>query len=92
MLDLQQYLTYINSNDASETMVVKELGDFHWLHFSDLHLTPEEKFDTIMARDELKKFLRDETTAGRLTCDYIFFTGDIANKGNYDGVSGFIKI
>ena len=62
------------------------MGSFHWLHFSDLHLTPEERFDTKYARSQLSDFLRTETSAGHLPCDYIFFTGDIAHKGNYDGV------
>ena len=67
------------------------MGSFHWLHFSDLHLTPKISFKPYYARSQLLKFLDRETTAGRLPCDYIFITGDIANQGNYDGVPRFIE-
>ena len=63
---------------------------FNWLHFSDLHLTPKQSFDSQYARKRLLQFLHDEASNGRLPCDYVFFTGDIADKGNYDGVQDFI--
>ena len=66
------------------------MGSFNWLHFSDLHLVPKVNFKTQWAKDRLIDFLRDETEAGRLPCDYIFFTGDIANMGKYDGVTDFL--
>ena len=67
------------------------MGGFRWLHFSDLHLTPEADFDTHFARNQLIKFLSAGTVSGHLQWDYIFFTGDIANKGKYDGVKDFIN-
>jgi predicted phosphodiesterase len=66
------------------------MGDFHWLHFSDLHLTPNANFNTAFARERLIDFLAAETKAGRLQCDYIFITGDIANKNDYSGAKKFI--
>jgi predicted phosphodiesterase len=58
-------------------------GDFSWLHFSDLHLTPEKNtsFDTTRAMQELRKSLEK----GDLTADYVLITGDIAHKGDYTG-------
>jgi len=67
------------------------MGSFHWLHFSDLHLTPKVKFDTQYARARLLEFLGNEVSAGRLPCDYIFLTGDIANKGKHDSVPAFMQ-
>ena len=64
--------------------------DFHWLHFSDLHLAPGAKFANRTARKELLKFLRNEIAHGRLPCDYVFITGDIAQRGNYDNAKEFI--
>jgi len=69
--------------------VVKSISTFHWLHFSDLHFSPEVRFDTQYARARLFEFLHQERTSGCLPCDYIFFTGDIAHKGNHDGVHVF---
>ena len=63
---------------------------FHWLHFSDLHLTSNEYFDTRAAKKRLLEFLETEITAERIKCDYLFLTGDIANAYNYDGVEVFI--
>ena len=67
------------------------MSGFNWLHFSDLHLAPGGKFNTLYARTQLFNFLRKETSANRLPCDYIFITGDIAHKGNYDGVLSNIQ-
>jgi predicted MPP superfamily phosphohydrolase len=63
---------------------------FHWLHFSDLHLTSTEYFDTNAAKRRLLTFLKTEITAGRIKCDYLFLTGDIANTCKYDDVENFI--
>ena len=69
------------------------MSSFHWLHFSDLHLTldADENFNTQYARKQLLAFLNDETDAGRLPYDCIFMTGDLAHKCNYDGVSKHIQ-
>ncbi|MCL1913178.1 MAG: tetratricopeptide repeat protein [Eubacteriaceae bacterium] len=58
------------------------MGNFKWLHFSDLHFSPNESFDTIQARRAFLSCLEEEN----FSCDYVFITGDIANKGNYDNV------
>lgn len=65
-------------------------GDFSWLHFSDLHLKPEndEVFDIDHARRELLNFLESEGKSIR----YVFITGDIAHKGSYDGTKGFLSV
>ena len=67
------------------------MGAFSWLHFSDLHLELNEKFSTQYARKRLLGFLSAETAAGRLPYDYIFITGDVANRGVYRGVPAFAK-
>ena len=66
------------------------MRDFHWLHFSDLHLDPDANFNNAHARQQLLDFLEEEVSCGRLHCDYIFLTGDIAHKNNYDGVQEYI--
>jgi len=62
------------------------MDDFHWIHFSDLHFSSKESFITMRARDKLIRFLCGE----KLPCDYIFITGDIANKNSYRGADDVI--
>jgi len=62
------------------------LGSFCWLQFSDLHLNPRVNFDTDLARAKLLEHLKNQN----LKIDYIFITGDIADKSNYNGAAEFI--
>ena len=66
-------------------------GDFHWLHFSDLHLSPKAGFNSEFAKEQLIEFLREETINGRLPYDYIFITGDIVHGCDYSNVQDFIS-
>lgn len=60
------------------------MGNFRWLHFSDLHLKPEEKeFDTQMAWDALLDCVRKENFGNRDNI-YVFITGDIFNQGKFE--------
>lgn len=60
------------------------MGDFRWLHFSDLHLNPENtSFNTLQAWDELLKCVQEQDF-GERTDLYVFITGDIFNKGKFD--------
>ncbi|MDR2018919.1 MAG: metallophosphoesterase [Syntrophobacterales bacterium] len=63
------------------------MDDFQWLHFSDLHFSPNDGFDTLLARRQLISFLREE----KLPCKYMFITGDIANKTSYKGAKEAVK-
>lgn len=59
------------------------MRDFRWLHFSDLHLTPEHpNFQTKMAWDALLDCLKKEDF-GKRSDLYVFITGDIFNKGMF---------
>ena len=49
------------------------------MQFSDLHFNPKEYFDTSMARKQLLTLLDEK----RFKCEYLFITGDIANRGDY---------
>ena len=73
-------------------MHTNQKESFNWLHFSDLHLKPdtEVSFDTSRARRRLLEFLRTKTTADELPWDYLFITGDIANRNDYSGSKDFI--
>lgn len=68
------------------------MENFRWIHFSDLHLSAESDFDTVDAREKLIKKLTELTATrnGRL-CDYIFITGDIANKCDYKNTREFMN-
>ena len=66
------------------------MGGFNWLHFSDLHLAIDPTFVSECNRDYLLEFLKNETSSGRTKCDYVFLTGDIANRGKFKGVADFI--
>lgn len=63
------------------------MKDFNWLHFSDLHMWSEEKFESKYARKKLVEYL--ETM--KLDCDYMFITGDIANKGDYSNTKQYVS-
>ena len=60
------------------------MGDFRWLHFSDLHLNPENPdFKTKMAWEALLDCLGKEDFGDRSKL-YVFITGDIFNKGKFE--------
>lgn len=65
------------------------MKEVKWLHISDLHCNPKEGFDTSLAKKKLIDFF--EKNYADLSCDYIFITGDIADRGNYSDVENFIK-
>ena len=56
------------------------MGDFSWLQFSDLHFHTGDLYDTQRARQALVKCLAQE----QFECDYVFFTGDLVQKNNYE--------
>ena len=56
------------------------MGDFTWLQFSDLHFHTGDLYDTQRARQALVKCLAQE----QFECDYVFFTGDLVQKNNYE--------
>ena len=63
------------------------MPDFSWLHFSDLHFSPQEGFNTKRARDALLRCIKDN----KLFPIYIFITGDIASKANYKGADEYLN-
>lgn len=52
-----------------------------WLHISDLHFEPTSTFDRRAVLAGLVKHTREERDEGRWVPDFIFVTGDIANRG-----------
>ena len=67
-----------------------EEKDFSWLHFSDLHLSAKGIENNSM-REKLISFIKEQHNNGELLFDYVFITGDIANRSVYDGVHKLIK-
>lgn len=59
---------------------------FSWLHFSDLHFDVSDYFDVELMRDKLLEFLPTLPQS-----DYIFLTGDLANKGIFNNVKRSIS-
>lgn len=66
------------------------MRDFKWLHFSDLHLRSDDP-DARDARKRLIQFIKDERNAGRLKFDYVFITGDVADRSNYEKSEEYLK-
>lgn len=66
------------------------MRDFQWLHFSDLHLCSDDS-NAADARKSLIKYVETERKAGRLKFDYIFITGDVADKAKYDQSESYLK-
>jgi hypothetical protein len=56
------------------------MGDFSWLQFSDLHFRARDQYDTLLMRKALLDCLGRESFA----CDYVFITGDIADKCDFE--------
>ena len=65
------------------------MGDFKWLHLSDLHFRECEGFDMNLIIDRLKTVLRKETEDQGFR--YIFLTGDLADRSDYSAVEPRIK-
>ena len=63
------------------------MKSFKWLQFTDLHLNPQESFDKSIAKMEMLNYLNEK----KFKCDYVFFTGDIANRGNYGATKEFVE-
>jgi len=66
------------------------MGDFQWLHFSDLHLSADENAHKAYARNMLISFLESKYNNDPDFCDYVFITGDIADRGQYERTEDFI--
>ncbi len=65
------------------------MSEFNWLHFSDLHFSAKDGFDTKTARRQLLECLK-RIGEGK-TYDYIFITGDVANRCDYTGAKEFLE-
>lgn len=65
------------------------MGYFKWLHLSDLHFRMCEGFDMNLILDRLKTFLQKETENEKF--QYIFITGDLADRNDYSMVDKKIK-
>jgi predicted phosphodiesterase len=67
--------------------------DFAWLHFSDLHFKADADYDDSHIRGALHDFLikefRDKPDG--LPVDYVFITGDVANKHDYSQAEANIE-
>ncbi|WP_346065733.1 metallophosphoesterase family protein, partial [Lacrimispora amygdalina] len=61
---------------------------FDWLHFSDLHFSIKDNFDTHFAKKKLIEFIKEND----IRCKYLFITGDIANRGKYDGCVDYLNL
>lgn len=67
------------------------MNSFEWLHFSDLHISYQDP-NAQKAKDKLIEFIKKQRRQGKLKYNYIFISGDIANKSKYDRVEDyFIK-
>lgn len=53
------------------------MGNFKWLHLSDLHFRMCEGFDMSLILERLETVLKKETKDEKFK--YIFLTGDLAN-------------
>ena len=55
---------------------------FSWLHFSDLHFSDLDGYDMKIAQERLGDFIKKNIHI----CDYVFISGDVADRGIYDEV------
>lgn len=62
------------------------MGNFNWLHLSDLHLKQFEQFDISSMRAKLLEKLKELEAV-----KYIFITGDIANQFEYANAQEIIN-
>ena len=65
------------------------MGNFKWLHLSDLHFRMCEGFDMSLILERLETVLKKETKDEKFK--YIFLTGDLANGFDYNMVESRIK-
>ena len=61
---------------------------FSWLQFSDLHFNPRAAFDRVAAQRALWACFGEHPELTK--CDYLFITGDIADRSNYDATAEHI--
>ena len=64
------------------------MESFKWLQFSDLHLSSSDPFNMLFARDQLLDCLKRE----QFVCDYVFITGDVADRGKYPSEKDIEKV
>ena len=64
-----------------------DMSNFKWLQVSDLHFTIKDSFDMSFARKALLKCLATES----IKPNYIFITGDIADKNDYSASKMYIE-
>lgn len=65
------------------------MGNFKWLHLSDLHFRMCEGFDMSLILERLETVLKKE--AEHIKFRYIFLTGDLADRFDYSMVEPRIK-
>lgn len=65
------------------------MGNFKWLHLSDLHFRVYEGFDMSLILERLREILKKETENEKFR--YIFLTGDLADCCDYTMVEQRIK-
>jgi len=66
------------------------MKDFKWLHFSDLHLSCDT-MDADTAKNKMIEFIKKKRELNDLEYNYIFISGDIANKAIYKGTKEFLE-
>ena len=66
------------------------MGNFKWLQISDLHFSTRDSFDMSFARQGLLDCLEDLVDKG-IKPDYVFITGDIADKNDYSSSKEYIE-
>ncbi|MDR0919594.1 MAG: metallophosphoesterase [Oscillospiraceae bacterium] len=60
------------------------MSKFSWLHFSDLHYSSDMGISQDMFKEALYKCLKKIREETKEDIDYIFITGDVANKEVYE--------
>ena len=65
------------------------MGNFKWLHLSDLHFRVCEGFDMNMILDRLQKKLEEEAIKERF--NFIFITGDLADRCDYTMTERWVR-
>jgi len=75
------------SNHYFKEVWYYSMNNFNWLHFSDLHLNCNKGISPSIIRKKLIEKLKKEN----FKCNYIFFTGDIVDKCQYENSIEYIK-
>lgn len=65
------------------------MESFKWLHFSDLHLSCAS-FNEKRAKEKLIEFIKRERKLKHLEYDYVFISGDVANRAVYKDADSFL--